>query len=368
MQRGCFQLGPLVFSIEGNGPVFEAFFNELSVLPGSQEEPRIGFIFKEELAKPRALLKVGGWELGDHFVSAQRHGYDFAIQTEGERWEVFLSPHKRNQVRGIRRKFKQTWDWNYLTPAETTAKNIMYNLFDLVTGAAMLPLGSSYLHASTASKLGRGLAFVAWGGVGKTTSILKLVRERQWKFLSDDLGLLSQDGTLYRTPKKLQIYAYNVEGEEGLRRDLLQGRGARDLVNWHWRMQRFGPKKVRRRVAAEEFLGPQQVGTTAVLDEVIFLERRELSQFQWEDIDGQELARRSAAILVDELNTLFELAIVADSHGVITGLGHFDELREYSRTIQAKAFERLKDTPRKLAIPVRATPEELLQELENRGK
>src|SRR4029078_8606315 len=99
-------------------------------------------------------------------------------------------------------------DWNFLLPTEQLAKNFMSDVFDYLTQIKKLEVGQSSIHASSFTKDDRTVVVAAWGGIGKTTSMLKLVAEDNWNFLSDDLGIIDETGFIYRSPKKMQIYAY----------------------------------------------------------------------------------------------------------------------------------------------------------------
>src|SRR5690606_22968318 len=92
--------------------------------------------------------------------------------------------------------------------------------------------GQTYVHASGFEKKGLGVAVFAHGGIGKTTSMLKMVREDGWKFLSDDLAVIDAQGVMWRSPKRMQIYAYNLLGQRPLQKDLFRGRSLADRMSW----------------------------------------------------------------------------------------------------------------------------------------
>jgi len=56
----------------------------------------------------------------------------------------------------------------------------------------------------------RTLLFMAGGGVGKTSTLLKAqdARDRIEALSSDDLAVMYETGTVFRTPQKMQVYAY----------------------------------------------------------------------------------------------------------------------------------------------------------------
>jgi hypothetical protein len=192
-------------------------------------------------------------------------------------------------------------DWTFLSGEEIRAKNFMYGVFDYLTQIAQLELGQSYVHASSVERDGGGTAIVAWGGLGKTSAALKLITEHGFRFLSDDLGLVDDSGTLWRTPKRLQVYAYNLVGEERLRSMLLEGRSMLDRAAWAWKLRRRGPKGVRRRVSAEQLFGAASVGERAPLRRVFCLERGDVRDFEAREISADELARRAAEVVMQEI-------------------------------------------------------------------
>ena len=230
-------------------------------------------------------------------------------------------------------------DWNFLSGEETHAKNFMYGVFDYLTHIAQLQLGQSYIHASSLERDGEGTAIVAWGGIGKTSAALKLITEHGFSFLSDDLGLVDDAGMIWRTPKRLQVYAYNLEGEERLRSMLLDGRSVLDRAAWAWKLQRRGPKGVRRRVSAEELFGAQSVARSAPLKRVFCLERGDAKGFEAREITTEELTHRAAEVVMHEIEPfgLLSRALHSGHHSPI--LPTQDEVVTATRAVLRRAFD-----------------------------
>lgn len=359
------KLGPVSIALSGGGSVFKEFQKELSSLPLSQaEKADVEFHFVPELGPLPPTIRVGKWQMADDYIRGPGHGYRFEMRHQGGRFVVQIAARGDETLGPLRRKYRQTWDWNFLTPAQTVAKTIIYDLFDVVVGALLVQKGATFLHASTCARGDEALALIAWGGVGKTTSVLKLVTEQNWRFMSDDLGLVDEEGTLWNNPKYLQIYAYNVAGQPALFKRLMEGRGPADRANWHWRLARFGDKKVRRRISATELFGPASVAQSAKLTQAIFLQRSHIQELTWEPMEAEELARQSATILLDELNILFELLVAAESHGLDLGLGTLEGLRQGSLKVLKKALQGVPTM--RLKIPIHAGPDALSKALESR--
>jgi hypothetical protein len=229
-------------------------------------------------------------------------------------------------------------DWNFLSGEETHAKNFMYGVFDYLTHIAQLQLGQSYIHASSLERGGEGTAIVAWGGIGKTSAALKLITEHGFSFLSDDLGLVDDAGTIWRTPKRLQVYAYNLEGEERLRSMLLDGRSVLDRASWAWKLQSRGPKGVRRRVSAEELFGTQSVARSAPLKRVFCLERGDARGFEAREISTDELTHRAAEVVMHEIEPfgLLSRALHSGHHAPL--LPTQDDVVTATRAVLRRAF------------------------------
>jgi hypothetical protein len=252
-------------------------------------------------------------------------------------------------------------DWNFLSSEETHAKNFMYGVFDYVTHVAQLELGQSYIHASSLARDGEGTAIVAWGGIGKTSAALKLITEHGFSFLSDDLGLVDETGTIWRTPKRLQVYAYNLEGEERLRSLLLDGRSVIDRASWAWKLQRRGPKGVRRRVSAEELFGAQSVARSAPLKRVFCLERGDASDFEARAITTEELSHRAAEVVMHEIEPfgLVSRALHSGHHAPL--LPTQDQVVSATRSVLRRAFEGIPVLS--IRVPVSTTPTSLARYL-----
>jgi hypothetical protein len=245
-------------------------------------------------------------------------------------------------------------DWTFLSGEEIRAKNFMYGVFDYLTQIAQLELGQSYVHASSVERDGDGTAIVAWGGIGKTSAALKLITEHGFRFLSDDLGLVDDSGTLWRTPKRLQVYAYNLVGEERLRSMLLEGRSMLDRAAWAWKLRRRGPKGVRRRVSAEQLFGAASVGERAPLRRVFCLERGDVRDFEAREIPADELARRAAEVVMQEIEPYGFVSRALHSGHRAPLLPTQDAVIAATRSVLRSAFDGI--PIRNVRIPSAASP------------
>ncbi len=72
----------------------------------------------------------------------------------------------------------------------------------------LLRKNATFVHSSAVSFNDKGLLFPAWGGVGKTSLVLKFLKEGA-EFISDELTIVKGDGTMLAYPSTLNLFDYN---------------------------------------------------------------------------------------------------------------------------------------------------------------
>lgn len=353
-------LAGLGIALEGGGETSDYLASELAGLPSSPGAGDLDIHIVDSLPPlPRGAVRSRqwiGWEGGFRYI---RPRLEYQVERTGTALRVSLRQPRPADFSAPLRRFL---DWNYLTRAQQVAKDFMYSVFNPLTGSELQRRGlGAYIHASSLSLGGRGLAILATGGVGKTTSMLRLVTDHGWHYLSDDIGIIDARGELWRSPLRMQVYAYNVQGQPRLANRLLRGRGWADRASWHVRHARHGPAKVRRRVSAEELFGAGQVADHAPLELGIYLERAHVDAFEVLPMTAAELADRLVLIMPTELGGLdaqSDALAITPARGLVPSP---EEFREGLRAMLSRAFagrELLR-----VRVPVPASPDELLAQL-----
>ena len=297
------RLGRLTIGFSGENFISDQVLDEFgSALPISEDIP--GVIFHFTLEKTDSSFRIVSNVLVGHdrirIILHRQLVFDIFFEDEPTRIQIYSSPdwYSRFSTAEAARKIK---DWNYLTKSEQLAKDFAYNVFDWVTQIYQLKLGQTYIHASAMTKGDRTVAFLASGGVGKTSAVLKFCTEYVWRYISDDLAVIDDAGVIFRSPKRLQIYGYNIIGEKEIGARLLRGHSILDRTAWELRRVLLGPKRVRRRVSAEHLFGSAGVAGSGKLTDLIFLERRSEAGCAITDISGSEIAKRMASIVMEEI-------------------------------------------------------------------
>lgn len=360
-----YRIGAFIFTLDGASDVLTELKAEMaSVQTEAKPDSHLSIFFQEKLPT---------WEYASYFapVTASPDGFtvnrspiSYSVVPQNGHTNVYAAVDDR--ILKAARRHQPAWlararNWNYLTPAQEAAKTFVYDIFDYLSQIQQLSLGQTYIHASAFTRDSRTLALLAWGGIGKTTALTKMVLENGWNYLSDDLAILDNHGKVWRTPKKLQVYAYNVEGQPLLHRALLDGRTMLDRLSWHWKRYRRGLKGVRRRISASELFGENRLATYAKLTDIIFAERTSSSTFSLTPMTKEDIAHRAASILLRELEPFGLISSAIHGSGYSHLLPTSSDLYQKSKTIILHAIEDLH--PKLLRIPEKALPDDLAKYL-----
>ena len=181
-----------------------------------------------------------------------------------------------------------------------------------------------------------------------------------WQFLADDLGAIDASGMIYRTPQKMQIYAYNLAGQDALRKRLLDPRSRVDRAHWASRSRLLGSRSVRRRVHVEDLFGADSVAESGRVTDAVYLRRTTATHFQVDLATPDDLARIGAAVLQSELDPLpYWLAAI---HGASPSQS-WPTVNEINRDTTAIISEGLSNARSRcfiVGVPKLSGPDELL--------
>ena len=359
-----FKLGNLNFSILGESNVNPYVQDELSSAQSSNSETsRLEIEWVSKLSEFAEATVLPPYKIGTDRYEVRDGGFIYQVcgSTDNLKVEIVCYDSRSGLAQLQPRWLRKFRNWNYLNREEEVAKNFMYSFFDYIVQCCQTGVGQTFLHASSITKGDRGVVIAGWGGVGKTTSVLKLVTEQGWKFLSDDLGLIDEEGHIHRHPKKMQIYAYNLLGQPALKNALLSDRAMIDRLSWKFKRMTKGTKGVRRRVSAEELFGCESVGKSNKITDVFLIERADCSQIELGEISLEEAVSRCAATLIYELNPAFKVTCASRTAGLTELLPSISQLESEAAAIIASAFSNV--TPRLIRIPIGMGPNELSDRL-----
>jgi hypothetical protein len=158
--------------------------------------------------------------------------------------------------------------------------------------------------------------------------------------LADDLALVDESGLVYRSPKHVQVYAYNLAGDASLAERFLAERPSLDRAHWNLSLKLRGPETVRRRIAAADAFGSHAVAEEGLLTHAVFLRKSQGGQVRLRDISYSQLAELASSVLLHELEPLPALSMAAYSTGFAVPIPRLRDLETRSTEILQGALTR----------------------------
>jgi hypothetical protein len=147
------------------------------------------------------------------------------------------------------------------------------------------------------------LILAGTGGVGKTSLEMELIFKKGYKFLSDDITFLGQDGSIYPNYAFPKIYAYNTIDNKGMEEKLLCGRNIFDRIQWFLK-KKSSPFGVRRRVNPFIFF-EGKLSNGGKLKKSFLLFRGNYENFSLEKMTPEKVAEVNLEIIKAEYSVFF---------------------------------------------------------------
>ncbi len=362
-----FRLGRLIFELLGDGPLAAAAFEEIPAQMASSDDAPADVIFEfGKITVPGGNgVHLGQYIVGRNWILVRDRYVPHLIVQDGDIMRVTVdsrlgmlgAPVVRQLIRPMDYAFNDSW--------RRLSKRFYYLVFNQAIELHQIRKGQTFCHASACTDGERTVLLMAWGGIGKTSSLIRLLHSADaWRFISDDLAVLDDAGVIHRTPLKMQVYPYNLEGESRLSRALMKDRSLIDRAQWASRQRVLGKKSVRRRVHAETLFGEGKGAASAPLTHVLFLRRTEVEQFAGHPLSAGDAAVQMAHVMQFELQMLWSMLAAAGSAGPASeGFGFGIDSPAATRMVKdivERGLQGLRAPPMLLDVPLGAKPADLL--------
>jgi hypothetical protein len=351
-------MGNLTFTIKGKDKVLPYLYDELSPVETSTvDNPDILFNFNAPPEKIADGIFVPPAVCSQSEMLYRGNGFRYHVKGKNKSLCVTIQSNPLGKKRRWAPKLVQMKDRDFLHPVARQARNFMYRVFDYITQIKNTKRQQSYFHGSSFAKKDQAVAVIGWGGVGKSTSVLKLVTEDDWQYLSDDLGIIDHEGYIYRLPKKVHLSAFSLEGQPILKNLLPNDRGLSDKLNWYFRKQIKGINGVKRRISAKKLFGRNKVAKKALLTDVFFIEREDVKEFNTQPLAVEALAIRAATTIMKQINPYHRIETALYTAQEKAVIPRYNELYKQTAFILTESFSGL--NTRLITIPLKASPDEL---------
>ncbi len=293
----------VVFKLNAEPWIIEELLREYSILK-SQDKENIELYFKKEINFEDGIYYN---ESRTCFISDEYVGFNFKLRFNNNFILKINPKNKKIYVKlpdyfykgfSLENFLRKWYDMSFLD----VRKQVVRFVFENIIVPLMILFGgkSSPMHASSFSINDYSYLICGSGGVGKTGTLIKLSTMRRINFYSDDWAFINED-KINLNPTWPKIYAYNLAGEDELKRTILKDRPVLDRFQWYARKKVFGT--VRRRINPKALFSIQN--KPQKMDIVLYLVKTNEASFYSEHIDAENLAENMVKILESEYSSLF---------------------------------------------------------------
>ena len=145
-------------------------------------------------------VKVGKFQT--HFKDGE---LDFLIDNSNK-FKVYINVSDNETLKSSIRVFNKAFKNNI----ELQITTFYYRIFLLFTQIWNVENNCSYVHASAIEVNGESILFTADSGVGKSSLLFKLSQDDSFKFIADDLTIISDQAESYYQGRCLSVKPYHL--------------------------------------------------------------------------------------------------------------------------------------------------------------
>jgi len=209
------------------------------------------------------------------------------------------------------------------------------------------------IHAAAMSFNGKGVLIAGSGGSGKTSAILSLRNNNKTSFLSDDIAVLSSNGSVYPNFSWPKIYGYNLTDIPELKSQIFSTRSVFDRLNFNLRAK-LNLSKVRRKIRPKDLFN--KISKDAVkLSAIYYLFRQDISKVIVEKLNVPEAIEMSIAIMETEYE-VFHKFIRWEKFNTIANIPHKNQIIDFGKVLanwRSNLESIFKDVPIKIMrVPI----------------
>jgi len=240
---------------------------------------------------------------------------------------------------------------------------LSYGLFWYILQLELLKNKKTFLHAGIFSKDGKAIAITGTGGSGKTSSLFKILENKEYKYLAEDFGIIGNDINTYYNPKPLSIYEKDIKFNPKILNKAYDFLSAKEKLLWDLRVKvlhqdpiiKINPKK----------LLDTQIVLKAELKKVLYYIRTDIDEINISDISKEELAERSLNVALREFKMFFEIFTLLNAnqkrdYDFLT----IDDIIHNIRNLYIDIFSKTENYL--VEIPFNETPDNIINFLKDR--
>lgn len=368
-----YKVGPAIIEVYGNCSVSDEIKNELmsGIFDSENEDPdlqiRVYDSKKLMTFEGEFYSLSGGIAISGSDIMKKEGQFTYVIKNlfeDSKSCELLIYYDvDKSFKRKLRNAISAFRNVNgYLKHESLITLNIMnYSLLWYVFSVVLTNKKAAFIHSSIMQLNNRGLVLAGTGGCGKTSTGLKLVSEKDAKYLAEDFGIVDSEGNAYFSPKNMTIYGTDVRfGQQELVDYISNKMSKWDKFLWNNSLR--AGRNPKRKVSPTELFAEEKIGTQTKLKDAYFLVRCECKDVSIEEVSLSEFVDRSMSASFRELKALYE--IVKNTEAVSyknSNRINFRDIEDRIREIYLSAFKN--SNTMIIYVPLKSSPDKILDAL-----
>ncbi len=232
-----------------------------------------------------------------------------------------------------------------------------YSLLWSVVALCLLKNGHSFIHAGVLARNDKAIVLSGTGGCGKTSTVLNLLSNEGFQYLSEDFGIVSSEKAAYPCMKTVSLYRSDVDHGDPAAVNAVKALATSKKVRWDFLTKvikanpiiKASPKSLTKLAIPSERV-PLVYG--------IHLSRQDIASFELKEISVQEYAQRSANASGRELKPLSEiLKLIAANSPKEYAVWSDGDLMQKLQDMYVNSFSGA--TTYELTVPYQSGPKEV---------
>ena len=307
----------------------------------------------EKFIKDTEFVRVKDIKAGNNQTHFKDNELNFLIDNSNP-FKVIVNVVDNETFKSSLRIFNKA----YKTNIELQITTFYYRIFLLFSQLWNLENNCSYIHASAVEVNGRSVLFTADSGVGKSALLFQLSQDKDFKFIADDLTIISDKSESFFQGRCLSVKPYHLKYYSFLAEKLKVLMGS--IQKLQWRI--INDNRMTYRIASTDLF--DKTCEKSEIKRIIHLCNHSKETFEIKNISSDELIGFTIPILTNELflanHKLNTVASLPNSP-----FQSADKMYTASKNIFSSAF---KDVELKLVlVPYQSSPIELFNLLKQEG-
>ena len=311
-----YKIGPVVLSLKGNLIVGNWFHENFSYHEVANESSNVDFVFTRSFGVSEVNY-VGSPNCNTNHNSITFQTYHFKVRVtilDKILVEIIVKDDSSLLLRCFKdiEEVWKMWTSHGMSINTHLLKEFAYEILPFGLQLGLMKNGASFIHASAFEVNGKALLLPAWGGVGKTSTLLKAVLDGKANFVTDDHAIIDSSGTVHTYTLPIHLYSYHINNNKKLKDKVIRDSSMHMKFQWSVGSV-IRKKRLVRWVNPLNVFGRENISRSAKLEDVIVMFKSNCKDFQISKCTAEEAAIPCVGVISREINNILDKLAISQS-------------------------------------------------------